>query len=108
MKLKELKTLWQMLQELVNRDYYSLHDFLIYATEQQKKDIDLELVDIDQKQYYKYLDSKKFKNKDELETAICEYVEYTNQQELGMWEMLDISDMADDYIKLKKLNIDEN
>lgn len=103
MKLKELKTLWEMLQELVNRDYYSLHDFLIYATEQQKKDIDLELVDIDQKQYYKYLDSKKFKNKDELETAICEYVEYTNQQELGMGEMGDISDMADDYAREREL-----
>ena len=103
MKLKELKTLWQILQDLVNKDYYSIHDFLNYATEQQKKEIDLELVEIDQKQYYKYLDSKKFKNKDELETAICEYEEYTNQQPLGMGEMLDISDMADDYAKERKL-----
>jgi hypothetical protein len=52
---------------------------------------------------YKYLDSQTFKNKDELETAICEYEEYINQQPLGMGEMGDISDMADDYAREREL-----
>lgn len=103
MKLEELKTLWQILQDLVNEDYYSIHDFLMYASEEDKKQLDYKLVDIDSKQYYKYLDSIKFEDKDQLETAICEYEEYTNQQPLGMGEMGDISDMADDYARERKL-----
>lgn len=103
MKLKELKTLWQMFQDLVNEDYYSIHDFLMYASEEDKKQLDYKLVDIDSKQYYKYLDSFTFKNKDQLEEKICEYVEYTNRQSLGIGEMGDISEMADDYARERKL-----
>lgn len=108
MKLEELKTLWQILQDLVNKDYYSIHDFLMYASEEDRKQIDYKLVDLDTKQYYEYLDSFNFKNKDELETAICMYCEYVNQQPLGMWEMLDISEMADDYINERWLPFNED
>lgn len=109
MKLEELKTLWQFLQEIINEDYYSLHDFLIYATEEDRKRVEHELTDKDYNQYYEYLDSLTFENRDELETAICEYIEYTNKQPLWMWEMWDISDMADDYINERWLeNLDED
>lgn len=103
MELKELKTMGQILQEIVNEDYYSLHEFLLDSTEEERKRIEKEMTDRDCKQYYEYLDSITFEDKDQLETAICEYVEYTNRQSLGMGEMFDISDAAEDYAREKKL-----
>ena len=103
MKLEELKTMGQILQEIVNEDYYSLHEFLLDSTEEERKRIEKEMTDRDCKQYYEYLDSIKFENKDQLEREICMYCEYVNQQPLGMGEMLDISDMADDYARERKL-----
>ena len=103
MELKELKTFWQFLQEIVSEDYYSLHDFLLYSTEEDRKKAESELTDRDSEQYYKYLDSLNFENQDQVESAICEYIEYVNQQPLWMWEMGDISDMAEDYIEQRKL-----
>ena len=103
MKLEELKTHWQMFQDIIHEDFYSIMDFLLYSTEENRKETEKKLTEMDYKQYYGYLDSLNFKNKDELETAICEYVEYTNQQELGMGEMFDISDMADEYARERKL-----
>lgn len=103
MKFEELKTHWQMLQEIIHEDRYNLMDFLLYSTEENRKETESELTDRDSEQYYKYLDSLNFENKDQVEAAICEYVEYVNQQPLWMWEMGDISDMAEDYIEQRKL-----
>ena len=103
MKLEELKTHWQMFQEIIHEDFYSIMDFLLYSTEENRKETEKKLTDMDYKQYYKYLDSIEFKNKDQLEREICMYCEYVNQQPLGMGEMGDISDMADDYAKERKL-----
>ena len=108
MKLEELKTLWQMFQDLVNEDYYSINDFLIYSTEEDRKRVESKLVDMDSDQYYKYLDSQTFENKDQLEREIDMYCEYVNQQPLGMGEMGDISDMADDYARERKLHFYED
>ena len=103
MKLEELKTQGQMLQEINQEYFYNLNDMLIYSTEEQRKEIEQKLVDMDYKQYYEYLDSINFENKDQLESEICKYCEYVNQQPLWMGEMGDISDMADDYIREKEL-----
>jgi len=103
MKLEELKTMWQILQEIVNEDYYSLHEFLLDSTEEERKRVEKEMTDRDCKQYYEYLDSITFENRDHLESEICKYCEYVNQQPLGMWEMLDISEMAEDYARERKL-----
>ena len=103
MKLEELKTHWQMLQEIIHEDYYSLHEFLLESTEEYRKETEKKLTDMDYKQYYEYLDSIDFKDKDHLESEICKYCEYVNQQPLWMGEMGDISDMADDYIRGKGL-----
>jgi len=103
MKLEELKTQWQMLQEINHEYFYSINDLLIYSTEEQRKEIEKKLTEIDCKQYYEYLDSITFEDKDQLETAICMYCEYVNQQPLGMGEMGDISEMAEDYARERKL-----
>lgn len=103
MKLEELKTHWQMLQEIIHEYYYSLHEFLLDSTEEDRKETEQKITDMDYKQYYEYLDSITFENKDQLESEICKYCEYVNQQQLGMGEMLDISDMAEDYIREKGL-----
>lgn len=103
MKLEGLKTHWQMFQDIIHEDFYNIMDFLLYSTEDNRKETENKLIEMDSKQYHEYLDSQNFKNKDELETAICMYCEYVNQQPLGMWEMWDISDMADDYAREKKL-----
>ena len=103
MELKELKTMGQILQEIVNEDYYSLHEFLLDSTEEYRKEVESKMTDIDYKQYYAYLDSFNFENSDQLEAKICEYIEYVNQQPLGMGEMGDISDMADDYAREREL-----
>jgi hypothetical protein len=103
MKLEELKTMGQILQEIVNEDYYSLHEFLLDSTEEYRKEVESKMTDIDYKQYYAYLDSLEFENRDQLESEICQYLEYVNQQPLGMGEMFDVSDMADDYIEHRGL-----
>ena len=103
MELKELKTMGQILQEIVNEDYYSLHEFLLDSTEEYRKEVESKMTDIDYKQYYAYLDSFNFENEDQLEAKICEYIEYVNQQPLGMGEMGDISDMAEDYAREREL-----
>lgn len=103
MKLEELKTHWQMLQEIIHEDFYSLHDFLLDSTEENRKETEKKLTDRDCKQYYEYLDSIKFEDRDQLESEICKYCEYVNQQPLGMGEMGDISDMAEDYARERKL-----
>ena len=107
MKLEELKTMWQILQEIVNEDYYSLHEFLLDSTEEERKRIEKEMTDRDCKQYYEYLDSITFEDRDQLESEICKYCEYVNQQPLGMWEMGDISEMAEDYARERKLPFHE-
>lgn len=107
MKLEELKTHWQMLQEIIHEDRYSLMDFLLYSTEENRKETEQKLTKMDCNQYYKYLDSMDFENKDQLESEICKYCEYVNQQQLGMGEMGDISDMAEDYIREKGLPFDD-
>ena len=107
MKLEELKTHWQMLQDIIHDDWYSLHEFLLDSTEENRKETEKKLTEMDYKQYYEYLDSLNFENRDDLESKICQYCEYVNQQPLGMWEMGDISDMADEYIEHRKLPFDD-
>lgn len=102
-KLEWLKTSGEMLLDIIHESYYSLHEFLLDSTEEDRKKAENELTDRDYKQYCQYLDVLKFENKDQLEKAICEYCEYVNQQQLGMGEMWDISDMAEDYAREKKL-----
>lgn len=109
--MENLKTLWQMLQEIVENDddkWYSLHEFLLYSTDEDRKRIESNLTDADQKQFYEYMDWFTFVNDQEVYMAVCEYVEHVNQRPICMGEMWDMSEIAEDYLDNKNLKVDED
>lgn len=57
--MENLKTLGQMLQIVVEADddkWYSLNDFLLQSTDEDRRRIEGKLVDADQIQFYEYMD----------------------------------------------------
>lgn len=104
------KTLGQMLQNIVedSNERFSLHEFLLESTEEDRKEIESKLVDADYKQFYEFMDTYSFVNKSEVEMAVCEYVEFVNDRPLCMWEMGDIYDIVDDYIENRNLKFDDD
>ena len=108
-QLEWLKTHWQMLQQIIEeQDYfYSLHEFLLESSEEDRKEIEKRLTDMDYKQFYDYMDWFTFVNRTEVECACCEYTEFVMQRPLGMWEMWDMSEVADDYISTRGLKFDD-
>lgn len=108
--MENIKTLWELLQLVVEKDddrWYSLHEFLLESTEEDKKRIESRLVDADQKQFYEYMDWFNFVNKEEVEMAVSEYVEHVNQRPLCMWEMWDLREIVEDYMNERNLDFDE-
>lgn len=108
--MENLKTLWQLLQLVVENDddrWYSLHEFLLESTEEDRKRIQDKLVDADQKQFYEYMDWFNFVNKTEVEMAVNDYVEYISQRPLCMWEMWDLREIAEDYMNERNLEFDD-
>lgn len=107
--MQNLKTLWQLLQEVVEKEEkrFSLHDFLLESTEEDRKDIETKLTDADTKQFFEFMDWYTFVNKDEVYSAVCEYYEFTMDRSASMWECLDLRESADYYIDEKNLNFDE-
>ena len=109
--MENLKTLWELLQLVVEQDddrRYSLHEFLLESTEEDRKRIESRLVDADQKQFYEYMDYFTFVNKTEVEMAVSEYVEHVNQRPLCMWEMWDLREIVEDYISERNLEFDDD
>lgn len=108
--MENIKTLWELLQEIVENDddkWYSLHEFLLFWKKADFKRIESKLTTADQKQFYEYMDWFNFVNEQEVEMAVCEYVEHVNQRPLCMWEMWDMSDIAEDYIRDRGLEFEE-
>ena len=108
--MENLKTLWQLLQLVVEQDddrRYSLHEFLLESTEEDRKRIEEKLTDADQKQFYEYMDWFNFVNRNEVECAVGDYVEHVNQRPLWMWEMGDLREIVEDYMNERNLNFDE-
>ena len=108
--MENLKTLWELLQLVVEKDddkWYSLHEFLLESTEEDRKRIQDKLVDADQKQFYEYMDGFNFVNKTEVEMAVNDYVEYINQRPLCMWEMGDLREIVEYYMDERNLEFDE-
>lgn len=108
--MENIKTLWQLLQEVVGNDndkWYSLHEFLLEGKKSDLKRIEEKLTEADQKQFYEYMDGYTFVNSQEVYMAVSEYVEHINQRPLCMWEMWDIREIAEDYMEDKKLVFDE-
>ena len=109
--MENVKTLWELLQMVVENDddnWYSLHEFLLYSTEEDRKRIESKLVDADMKQYYEYMDWIHFVNEHEIYMAVCEYYEKTMNRWISMWEMWDMSEIAEDYIRDRKLKLDDD
>lgn len=108
--MQELKTLWQLLQEVVEKSekYFSLYDFLEEDNRLWRRSIKKELEKADNKQFYEYMDWFTFVNETEVYMAVCEYYEKTIDRPMSMWECGDMSEVADDYIREKNLTLDED
>ena len=108
--MKELKTLGTMLQEVVEKEEkrYSLHEFLLESTDEERKQVETKLSEEDYKQFYEYMDGFSFVNETEVNMAIVEYFEKVNDRPVCMWEMWDLSEVADDYMREKNLNFEDD
>lgn len=109
--MENIKTLWELLQEIVENDddkWYSLHEFLLEAKKSDLKRIEEKLTEADEKQFHEYMDWFNFVSENEVEMAVCEYVEHVNQRPLCMWEMWDMYDIAEDYMRDRNLNFEED
>lgn len=105
-----LKTLGTLLQEVVENEekWYSLHEFLLEATEEERKEVESKLVDADYKQFYDFMDAYSFASKDEVHMACQDYFEATMNRAISIWECVDLYDVADDYIDNRNLNFDDD
>lgn len=108
--MENIKTLGELLQEVVENEdkRYSLHEFLLESTEEERKEIQSKLVDADCKQFYEFMDGYTFVNEDEVNAAVVEYFEAVNNRGICIGEMLDLWDVAEDYMREKWLNFDED
>lgn len=107
--MEDIKTLWQMLQNIVEKEEkrYSLFDFLVKSTDEERKGINDKLMDEDRKQFFEFMDTYTFVNGDEVYMACCQYYEKTIDRGISMWECGDMSEVADDYIRERWLNFDD-
>ena len=108
--MENYKTLGQMLQNIVEEEWkwYSLFEFLLESTDEDRKIVQDKLVDADYKQFYEFMDAYSFANKSEIEMAVCEYYEYIMDRPVSMWEMWDLYDIADDYMSSRNLKFDDD
>jgi hypothetical protein len=108
--MENIKTLWELLQLVVEKEEkrYSLHEFLLESTAEDRKMIQDKLVDADQRQFYEYMDWFDFVNKTEVEMAVSEYLEHVNQRPLCMWEIWDLREIVEDYMDERNLEFDED
>ena len=106
----ELKTLGTMLQNIVENEEkrFSLHEFLLESTEEDRKEIEKKLTEEDSKQFYEFMDWYTFVNETEVYMAVCEYYEKTMDRPMSMWECGDMSEVADDYIRERWLAVDDD
>lgn len=107
--MENVKTLWELLQEVVEKEdrYFSLYDFLDEENHFWKEDIKKKLEKADNKQFYEYMDGFNFVNEQEVYMACSEYYEKTMNRPISMWEMWDMSDIAEDYIRERNLKFEE-
>ena len=105
----DIKTLWELLQEVVEKEdkRFSLHDFLLEATEEDRKRIEEKLTDEDSKQFFEYMDIYTFVNKDEVYLACCEYYEKSMNRSISMWECWDMYEVAEYYMSERWLNFED-
>lgn len=108
--MENIKTLWELLQELVENDddrWYSLHEFLLESTEEDRKRIQDKLVDADQKQFYEYMDWFTFTSENEVNMAVQDYYEKTMNRSISIGEAVDLRDVTQDYMRERNLEFDD-
>lgn len=108
--MENIKTLWELLQEVVENDddkWYSLHEFLLEAEKEDLKRIESKLTEADQKQFFEFMDAYTFVNETEVYMAVCEYYEKTMNRPLCMWEMWDMGDVVEYYMRDRGLEFEE-
>ena len=110
--METIKTLWQLLQEVVEKQaddrYFSLYDFLDEENHFWREDIKKKLEKAEQKQFFEYMDWFNFVNESEVYMAVCEYTEKVMNGPLCMWELGDMSEVADYYISERNLKLDDD
>ena len=109
-KIEWIKTLWELLQDAIENDddkWYSIHEFLLESTEEDRKRIEEKLTDMESKQFYEYMDWFNFVNEDEVSMACQQYFEATMNRAISMGECMDLDEVVDDYIRNKWLEFDE-
>lgn len=110
--METIKTLWQLLQEVVENQaddrYFSLYDFIDEENHFWREDIKKKLEKAEQKQFFEYMDWFNFVNQTEVYMAVCEYTEKVMNRPLCMWELGDMSEVADYYISEKNLKLDDD
>ena len=99
--MKNIKTLWQIFLDALNEveKYSSIYDFLNEVDEK----ISERVMDINQRQFEKYMWEFDFKSHDEVVRAIIKYHEHTMQRDISMGEMWDIEDWSDDYMSSHRI-----
>lgn len=104
------KTLWQLLQEVVEKENkrFSLYEFLEDSTKEERIKIKNDVVEADYKQFYEFMDGYHFVNETEVYMACCQYYEYVMDRPISMWECGDMSEVADDYIREKWLEFEDD
>ena len=108
--MEDVKTLGTMLQNIIEEDwkFFNLFDFLTDSTGEDRKKYADKLMDADSKQFYEYMDWYTFVNKDEVYMAVCEYYEKTIDRWISMGECGDMSEIAEDYMRERNLNFDDD
>ena len=108
-RIEGIKTLWELLQDAIEEDdnWYSIHEFLLESDEEDRKRIESKLTDLDYKQFYDYMDAFSFVSEDEVSMACQNYFEATMNRAISMWECMDLDEVADDYIRNRGLEFDE-
>ena len=99
-----------MLQNIVENEgkWYSLFEFLVESTDEDRKIVQDKLVDADYKQFYEFMDTYSFVNRDEVYMAVSQYYEFVIDRPISMGECGDLSECADDYIENRNLKFDDD
>lgn len=88
--------------------FYSLHEFLLESTEEDRKRIEGKLTEADYKQFYEYMDGFNFVSEDEIHGACVDYFEKTMRRGISIGESVDLYEVAEDYMKERNLSFDED
>lgn len=109
-KIDWVKTLGEMLQDVIENDddrRFSIHEFLLESTEEDRKRIESKLTEADYKQFYEFMDWFTFVSKEEIHMACENYYEATMNRAISMGECIDLYDVVDDYMQERNLTFED-